>query len=626
MRFAPGVFLLLLTAGFYWKLALPGRSVWFNHPDTAYLELPRLAFEAREIHAGRFPLWDPHIWAGQPLLGQTQPGPLYPLNLLLCLLPLENGHLRFDVLNWYFLAAHFLAALFCYWLARDLGLSMIASLAAASIFSFGGFLGSVPWPDVMNGGLTTPLVFLFLFRAARGERRRGAANAALSGLALGVAWLSGHHEVPLLVSLAAAGTWLYFRKVRLGLLAMFVAMLIAAAQMAPTIEFGRLSKRWVGIGEAVGWNDPVPYLADAIYSMPVRSILDTVLPAPPHHADTTPFTGLVAALLAVLAVVAAWSRKPVRWLTVLLALSFVWALGAATPLQGFLYSLPGPIGKARVPVRAFHLFDFAIAMLAAYGIDVLTPKSRWKQIVQAALFAVILFELSSVVHLGFAPLAQAGFVAPLRAHDDIARYLRAQPQPVRAAVNDHDIPANFGDWYGIDMHEGYVAGLPLNLLGFAMHSARSQALVGVTHVVARAPERPDQPEVFAGASGVKVFHNTGTLLRVRIAHDGLAGVETCDASESAEERVRTPNRLAIVARAACRGLLVVGDTYYPGWRARIDGRPAEIREVYGALRGVVVERGEHVVEMVYRPASVYGGASLAAVGLLLTAALVWRRR
>ena len=197
--------LALLSVAFYWKLTLSRDYVWFDQPDMAYIELPRVGFQAHAIHGGRFPLWDPNIWVGQPLIGQTQPGPLYPLNLLLCLMPLRDGYVQFTSLNWHYVLMRFLAALFCYWLCRDLRLSRGASVLAGCAFGFSGFLGSVAWLDVANGALTTPLVFLFLFRAVRGEFP--ARNAALSGLFLGVAWLSGHHEIPLLVSMAVAATW-----------------------------------------------------------------------------------------------------------------------------------------------------------------------------------------------------------------------------------------------------------------------------------------------------------------------------------------------------------------------------------------------------------------------------------
>src|SRR6185295_19378663 len=119
---------VLLTIGFYWKLSLTRQYVWFDHPDMSYLEIPRLQFIANEVHQGRFPLWDPHIWMGQPLVGQTQPGPLNPLNLLFVMMPLRDGHLRPELLNWYFVLMHAVAALGAYALCRDLRRSRAASI------------------------------------------------------------------------------------------------------------------------------------------------------------------------------------------------------------------------------------------------------------------------------------------------------------------------------------------------------------------------------------------------------------------------------------------------------------------------------------------------------------------
>jgi uncharacterized membrane protein YfhO len=58
----------------------------------------------------------------------------------------------------------------------------------------------------------------------------------------------------------------------------------------------------------------------------------------------------------------------------------------------------------------------------------------------------------------------------------------------------------------------------------------------------------------------------------------------------------------------------------------VDGQPARVWEVWGALRGVVVQSGAHEVTFSYRPLSVYGGAALTALGILLTALLIRARQ
>lgn len=83
----------------------------------------------------------------------------------------------------------------------------------------------------------------------------------------------------------------------------------------------------------------------------------------------------------------------------------------------------------------------------------------------------------------------------------------------------------------------------------------------------------------------------------------------------------------LTARAP--GRLVLDDTYYPGWHARVDGRPAPIAATDGAFRSVPVSSGRHTVVFTYAPRSVAAGALisvLAAAGLAgAAAALRWRR-
>jgi len=77
------------------------------------------------------------------------------------------------------------------------------------------------------------------------------------------------------------------------------------------------------------------------------------------------------------------------------------------------------------------------------------------------------------------------------------------------------------------------------------------------------------------------------------------------------------------------GMLVVADTYSPGWRAEVDGERAEIRKVYGVIRGLPVPGGRHEVRMWYAPPAFRTGFILTSVGaalVLLLSVLSLRRR
>jgi hypothetical protein len=79
------------------------------------------------------------------------------------------------------------------------------------------------------------------------------------------------------------------------------------------------------------------------------------------------------------------------------------------------------------------------------------------------------------------------------------------------------------------------------------------------------------------------------------------------------------NRVEIVAETTGPAVLVLADTYYPGWRAIVDGRPAPVLAANGIVRAVALPGpGSHVVEMRFRPTTVLAGAvvSLASIAII----------
>src|SRR5439155_12573901 len=103
-----------------------------------------------EFHAGRFPLWSPYEWGGQPLIGQMQPGVACPLNWILFSLPLDDGWIQQPYIHWYFVLLHYLGGVFCYWLCRDLKRTFRASIFAGAAFGLVGYMGNTDWPQMLN--------------------------------------------------------------------------------------------------------------------------------------------------------------------------------------------------------------------------------------------------------------------------------------------------------------------------------------------------------------------------------------------------------------------------------------------------------------------------------------------
>lgn len=83
-------------------------------------------------------------------------------------------------------------------------------------------------------------------------------------------------------------------------------------------------------------------------------------------------------------------------------------------------------------------------------------------------------------------------------------------------------------------------------------------------------------------------------------------------------------RVEVEVDAPDGGFLVVANTWYPSWRAYIDGKAKKLYRVNGVVQGILVPKGARRVELVYGAGDVYAGLALSALGLVLGAFLVRR--
>jgi hypothetical protein len=76
-------------------------------------------------------------------------------------------------------------------------------------------------------------------------------------------------------------------------------------------------------------------------------------------------------------------------------------------------------------------------------------------------------------------------------------------------------------------------------------------------------------------------------------------------------------------------LLVISQMDYPGWQARVDGKPVPVLRADYAFQAVAVPAGRSMVDLRFLPRSLLVGALLSGLGLLVVAACVglpWRAR
>jgi hypothetical protein len=113
----------------------------------------------------------------------------------------------------------------------------------------------------------------------------------------------------------------------------------------------------------------------------------------------------------------------------------------------------------------------------------------------------------------------------------------------------------------------------------------------------------------------------------RTIWDTLCGAVPCPSgpSRASISAVRYGQRdLSLTISTERRAVLTVSDAFFPGWRARIDGRETPVFRANYVFRGVIVPPGSHRVEMSYWPREwtvamileVIGLVSLAVAGVI----------
>ena len=182
-------------------------------------------------------------------------------------------------------------------------------------------------------------------------------------------------------------------------------------------------------------------------------------------------------------------------------------------------------------------------------------------------------------------------------------------------------------------------------------------LLGVRHVMLPPGSTPIWPHLTLGYDGsdARVFVNDRVLSRAFLAFRArcvddvtaprmirehsvdlrhevlLAGCTTPTpsgppTSASAEIRAYAPARVRVATHAGSAAYLVLTDTWFPGWRVRVDGRDATLWRADHAFRAVWLPAGRHEVEFRFEPRSLKVGLLVSVLSAAAALALLARGR
>ena len=382
-------FLLVAVLAAFWPIVLGHKTFWFY--DAALFDYPDYFLLKRVLTSRDFSpvIWNSNLGAGFTLLADGEIGALYPLNWIT--LGLFEPRVAYNVNH---IIHYFLVVVFTFAYARAMGLRRSSSVISALAFSFSGHLvGAMAANSILHSTVWLPLMF---WGVETFVSRRKFVYLASASVGVAMQVLGGYEPIAALGAVAVAGygvfRWLDQSKsflpvwslrgvgrfVQAGVVVALIGVIglgLTAVQVLPQLELvSRSPRTYVSYDYAtIGSLMPIQ-LGTMIWPLMFYNPIEKVVWGGESLGRTAIYVGILPLMLAAVAVLG--KRRP-RWViyfTLFALAALILALGRYTPLYRLVYALPG-FHNFRNPGTFGYWFDWSLAVLAGYGMDLLLTKA-----------------------------------------------------------------------------------------------------------------------------------------------------------------------------------------------------------------------------------------------------------
>jgi hypothetical protein len=675
----PPLILFAQVVAFHWRILFSDRHVipW----DFRYYHYPIFHFMAQSFRRGQLPLWDPYTYCGMPFYAGFQNQVFYPPTVIAVLLSnMVGGDHLFYMMEVQLIAHVLLGGYLTYLLLRVLDASRGAAVIGASVFQLGPFFVSqAQHLHAVDAVAWLPLILLSVVRLGQRPTARWMTILAI-GWAMCV--LAGF---PAIVGLSFVCAFLLAAALivsRMGHLKMLAAMSLAAALsialsailLLPAIELSRTSVSTLrGQWRGTGWGVPLAALITLV-APDYFHVFDLSKYSFPKNAT---FMYLYFGLPTLLLVIIGLLRRS-RYTLAFALFTFVslfFMLGDSTPPGRVLLRYFLDVTHDSIYLEFMSVgFSLGVAVLAGLGADRVARGRGWAAALIMALTFADLYYAGAGRRMNTASVEQEPgvthehFDGDARLLQTVRGLVNASAPPARTDIYDDSI-----NWAGtaplieIPSASGFDPMAQIRLMQVRLLFCNGQAwgryyqvarldspildLLNIGYVFSRRPITSPKFENAAEISGHVLLRNKNVLPRFFLVgkvapawsmQDALAHMKAADfdpgttaivegQAPSAESTgivkvaLFETSKIVLDVEAPRATYLVTSEAYYPGWRARVDGRPRPIAITNVAFRGLAIEPGHHRVELEFAPRILLVGAGISLSALLATAYLLARR-
>ncbi len=323
--------------------------------DTVRMMGPWRRFITDEIKQGRLPTWNPHQFAGAPLLANFQSAVFFPPNLIYLLFPFS---IAWTIL---IISQPLLAAIGMYFLLKSLFTvhRSLFTIFLALAYGFSAWMSAwIEWN--IHGFVYALLPFALLFIHKR--------KTILTILTISAIIFSGHPQITLIALTAAALFAIVNRSFKKFLFSAAIALMITSIQWIPTIRYyqeasrGQSSTEFVYEKTLLPWSQISQLIAPNFLGNPATGNFRGTA----NFVETTAYSGIAVLGFALIGLISQMSQIK-KFAGILLLLIFVLVL--PNPISLLVGKLGIPILSTSVASRWLMLWPLATILLAAAGIN-----------------------------------------------------------------------------------------------------------------------------------------------------------------------------------------------------------------------------------------------------------------
>lgn len=371
--------LLILSCIFFWKVILNPEKIIFAEYFSDVIELfypyKALVHDVWQSN-GRLPLWNPYTFMGNPIVGNVLYAMFHPYNLFYFFFSPEP---LFGLL---FLVDTFLIGLFTYFFMKLIGVRRFGSLVSAVAFMFSGVVVARIYaghPINLDIIAMVPLSFFVLEVAIQ---KRSLFYGCLAGIPIALQLLGGNIQVAL-YGITTLGIYFIlrlffiFRKTPKGVikpliiavLAIMVGISLSAVQLLPSLELLGLSERFEpNYEEATAYSFSPEQSLTLLMPEFFGTYLDYTYWGERNFWELCVYTGVFSIVFTIIAIIGVKNEYKIIFL-ILLALSFLFALGRYFPIYMIFYRFVPFFDMFRKPATMLFMTAFSLSVLSGFGAD-----------------------------------------------------------------------------------------------------------------------------------------------------------------------------------------------------------------------------------------------------------------